>query len=209
VAPIPAALSTGPGYAANRAVTMVPVIQILMAIGLVYLLIVLKTVLSQKVLKTIFAIYVFASVALFGSFLEDYFIQSAQKAARGMVYGSLESAEWFVSNDLRSVDIVASRTLSQPHIYFAFARKLDPKVYQEATKTWKYEAWVDQIPEYSLDRYLFKDIKEYDLETGNVLVGRPEDFPDPITPTHTIYNVMGEPAVFIYDPARVSYAEAK
>ena len=43
LAPIPAALTKGSGYAANRAAVLMPAIQILSAYGLVYLQGVLKT----------------------------------------------------------------------------------------------------------------------------------------------------------------------
>ena len=135
VAPIPAALTTGPGYAANRAVVMLPVLQIFLAIGCVKCLSFLSKGFLKSFRKLILVLFLFFSAYLFLMFLDDYFIQSPYKTAKVRNYGNLEVAYWLNENVTDKDKVVVSTRLSEPHIYIAFAEKWDPILYQEATKS--------------------------------------------------------------------------
>lgn len=151
IAPVPAALSTGVGYAANRVAGMVPVIQILAGIGL-----------ALSIEKYARARHLAGPLMIIGLgvFLYNYVAVSPQMSAKGMLVGNLENAGQITSKSDKYDSIVVPRSWSEPHIYIAFASEVDPKVYQEATKSWKYEEmgvnWVDQMPEYRLGKYIFK-----------------------------------------------------
>ncbi|MDO8340400.1 MAG: glycosyltransferase family 39 protein, partial [Candidatus Woesebacteria bacterium] len=130
ISPLPASLSTGVGYAANRAVSMIPVLQILAGIGLY------KLIESNKNAK-----YLLGLVVIFGFivFFQKYLIESPTKSADGMLSGNLEKAVEITNNSDKFDEIIVSKTLSEPHIYIAFAGKIDPKFYQEETKFWNFE----------------------------------------------------------------------
>ncbi len=128
-----------------------------------------------------------------------------------MLVGRLEMAEWLTENT-KGEEIIVSRKLSEPHIYLAFAAKWNPKDYQENSLSWDYKEknvnLVDQIPEYGLGKYIFKNIDwEKDSLEDTLLVGKPEEFPDQVLPLKTFYYPDGEAAVVVVDPANELYAE--
>ncbi len=155
IAPIPASLATGVGYSANRAESMIPVIQMIASIGIYYFLINVNK--SKIVLSTIFLL----GLSLF---LQKYIYQSPKLLAGGMLEGNLEMATKYIELSEKSEEVVVPRTLSEPHIYIAFAGKIDPTFYQSQSKSWDLEGskvnWVDQIPEYKLGKFTFKNVEK-------------------------------------------------
>lgn len=196
VAPIPAALATGPGYAGNRSVIMIPAIQIALAIGLAEGL----KYLNNKYLKIAYLAF---GVFCFAVFLESYFIASPSIASKDMLYGDLEAATWLSQNVDKNTQVVVDKSLSEPHIYIAFANKWNPNDYQKATRDWDFQSkglnWVDQMPTYTLGNYTFKTvhIKEYSKIHGVILVGKPDEFDETSNIIKTIYYPDGKPAVLI------------
>lgn len=195
ISPIPAALSTGVGFSANRAETMVPVIQILEIVGLTGWLIILKKM-KGKLRLTFIGIFSILIIFEVLSFAKLYFINSPKISSKGMLYGNLEVAKWLTQNykDKQSLagnagkEIVVSRTISEPQIYVAFAAKWNPADYQNSTKGWNLETWVDQIPSYKLGNFTFQNEK--------INVGRPEDFKKAIIPNKVFYYPNGEEAIY-------------
>ncbi len=151
IAPIPASLATGVGYAANRVSTMIPVIQIMAGLGIYLLLAKYENI---KYLLTLVAL-----VGL-GVFLQKYMNNSPTESAKGMLSGNLEVAREIVRTSDKYEKMTVSKSLSEPQIYIAFASKYDPIEYQKESKNWNFEelgvSWVDQMPEYSLGKFTFK-----------------------------------------------------
>lgn len=211
VAPIPAALSIGPGYAANRAVVMLPALPILTAFGAVALYERSKDSFSRKAFR--FCLLGFSAIGLilFASFLEDYFIQSPTKAGSGMLYGNLEAARW-LTNNAAGKNIVVSRKISEPHIYIAFANRYSPKEYQKNSTNWDFQkqgyGWVDMQPNYSLGNYLFRNVDwNIDkLRKNALLVGRPDEFPVGIQPLKKFDYPDGSTSILVVDPATQFFA---
>jgi len=183
VAPIPAALSRGPGYAANRATVMLPALLIILSLGWNNI----KTFLNKKssllFSKTIIVVYLISIVI----FSEKYFIQQKYEQADAMLYGSRELFNYLENNEADFRQIVVSKSLSEAHIYLAFYNKINPTTYQEATKNFNYKDlglnWVDQMPEYAVGKYLFTtlDYQKYKIHPDLLMVGRPEEFPSGAT----------------------------
>lgn len=196
IAPIPASLTMGRGYAGNRSVIILPCFQILFGIGAVYL----YDLLRKR--KSIGIVYSLISLVFVGGFIKDYFSMSPLRMDKGMLYGNLETAEWLKEN-VEDREIIMSRRISEPQIYVAFANKWDPYEYQMNSKNWDYKEygvnWVDQIPEYSLGTYTFKNIEEEDLNSGKVLVGRPEEFSKEVAPLKTFLYSDNTPSIIIVD----------
>ncbi len=209
VAPVPAALAMGRGYAGNRSVIMLPSVQIILALGGYYIYEYLKRKINRKLLSKFF--YVSAGLVLlfFANFFKEYFVNSPALVAQSMLFGRLEMVEAIGGYEGRQV--VVSRRLSEPQIYIAFKSRWDVKDYQENIVNWDYKGanvnWVDQIPEYSLGNYLFRNIEKEDLVSGNILVGKPEEFPDNIIPTDIIYYPDGSPSIVIFDSLLQEYAK--
>jgi 4-amino-4-deoxy-L-arabinose transferase-like glycosyltransferase len=211
IAPIPAALATGVGYAANRAVIMIPAIQIALAIGAFELLSILKRKIELIYLKGLVVVYLVLLLFLFSSFVKKYYFESQHISAQGMLYGNLEAAQWLAVNDNEKDKIIVSRRLSEPHIYIAFASKWDPAGYQEGTKNWNYlennMTFVDQLPEYDLGKYVFGDVEGLEEDLGDIyVVGKPEEFGKEVKPQKIFFYPNGEPSIYIVDPAMSTYA---
>lgn len=208
VSPIAASLAVGPGYAANRAVVMLPSIHLFLGFG-AYILV--DYILNFKIFsKYIAAGYVIIAFAFFIAFLENYFFVTPSKIAKDMLYGNLGAAQ-FLRGSTRQ--IVVSRKISEPHIYIAFANKINPNAYQENVREWKFaEAgldWVDQMGEYRLNNYVFKNI-DYQLwkDKDAILIGRPEEFPETVVPVKRFADPSGNDLIYVVDTQSTYYAQS-
>lgn len=210
ISPIPAALSSGPGFAANRAVIMIPAIQIISAFGFYLLIEKIKGFKYSKLVNNILYGVILVS---FLFFVEEYFLMSPIKQAKGMLSGNLEVSTWLKENVNKGSNVIVSRRLSEPHIYIAFSEKYNPIDYQKNTKEWNFEElglnWVDQIPDYKLGNYLFRNIDWLvDSKRENVLmVGRPEEFPEDMSPLMIFYYPDGSPSIYVVDINQNIYAK--
>lgn len=199
ISPIPASLTSGVGYAANRVAVMMPAIQIASALGFIMILHNISRIRFKfKYLLNflIITIFIFESVL----FLRKYFMSSEVQIGRQMLSGNLEAVD-YVSKNYSGKKILISTGLSEPHIYWAFATKTNPKSYQEATKSWDYKSrnlsFMDQLPEYKLDGIIFKRIDwKLDPKNFDVIVGRPDEFPKGIVITNIFYYPDGSPALY-------------
>ena len=176
ISPIPAALTKGPGYAANRAAFMMPALQVVSAIGGIHLFQLLTKRISRKVVLGGFGL-IFAVSFVF--FINNYFVKQRALNAKDMVYGTKEVFTYLENQkDLAEMGISITRKISEPQIYAAFYTKMDPLEYQKATHEWNFEEqgfqWVDQMGEYRLGKYTFSD--NYNLPTWIVVVP-PEQVP--------------------------------
>lgn len=206
IGPVPAALATGVGFSANRAEGMVPVLQILEVFGAYGWSVLLSRLDKKAVSLVTFGLALLIGFELQKTF-KTYFLGSPVIAGSGMLSGNLEASSWLSQNS-DGKKVIVSRKLSEPQIYIAFINKWDPRDYQNATKNWKVETWVDQIPEYSLGKYVFKniDLKSDIKLTNTLLVGRPEEFLPIQNPVKIIYFPDGSEAIKIIDTQQKLYA---
>lgn len=198
---IPAGLSKGFGYAANRAATMMPAIQIISGYGLLLILNFLK----PRVLKKAVFILIFISLAFF---LERYLYQVPAQFPDAMSFGWKDGVAELKAQEASNKKIIISRSFSEPQIFIAFYGKTDPSFYQKEAQDWlRYTAenkpFVDQLGQYRLGNYEFRDINYQSMKgkAGVVLVGRPEEFPQGIKTIRTISYPNGKPAILIVDPS--------
>ncbi len=212
IAPIPAALATGVGYAGSRAEGMIPVIQIIEGIGFWGIISVLK-----KFGKNFAAVFIFL-ILLSGAFevrnfLIKYFKFPGEETARSMLYGSLEVSYWLRDNK-GTKNILVTRSLGEPQIFIAFANSWDPEDFQKQTKLWNFDKsgnfWVDQLEEWSLGDYKFKSIDwEKDLKLKNVLlVARPDEIKPTLSAVKTFNYPDGKVVINVIDPNQKLYAKA-
>jgi len=176
IAAIPAAVSIGPGHAANRAAILMPAIQILSAYGIASLL-------SKPFFKRVsisVGIFIISGLGIV-SFGRYYFEQPVV-AGNGMVYGMQEL--FLFLREYPTKHIILSRSISEPHIYAAVYDPISPDLYQIATKNWKFEdqglAWVDQLDGYFVGRYTISTIdKSRDFQFDNTfIVGKRDEMPE-------------------------------
>lgn len=186
---IPAALSKGPGMAANRAAPELPFLILFSAIGLSVI---------YKYLPKIF-LYFLITLSLV-NFLETYTYHN-RDLYHGMLYGRKETLLRVAGLSHAYQKIFVSRSLSEPHIYVAFFNKLDPVYYQIESQKWqKYHdlnlKFLDQYDGYSLGQYTFGSLKFVD--SLSLYIGLPQDFPTNIKPMFTIDYPDSYPAVLVY-----------
>lgn len=184
LSPIPAALTKGPGFAANRVAVMMPGIQILSAYGAIILWQKLKDSKTEKLKNVV--LWAYGAIAVLGIlfFLEAYFYHAPRINAPSMSYGWRDVImEIGVIGD-NYQEIVISRAFSEPHIFVAFYNQWDPSHYQKQAQDWRrYDAqgllFVDQLGEWKLGKYTFRDIRysEDSKLEKTLLVGRARDFP--------------------------------
>ena len=127
---------------------------------------------------------------------EKYLVGQVINQSPSMIYGTNQVV--YKSN--LPGDIIVSKNISEPQIYFAFYTKMDPMDYQNSSKNWNLvNGWVDQQGEYQLGKYTFRNINySVDQKLPNtVLVGTTADFPAEIKPTVTINYPNLKPAYYV------------
>lgn len=217
ISPIPASLTQGVGHAANRAATMIPVLQIIAGIGLYQLIIICKQFGFERLprLLRILAMTSLAGIVIFSlsGFLKNYIFFSPITLAKPMLYGNMEVAEWLKEHASDKTNIIVSNKLSEPHIYIAFVNKWNPKDYQRATEDWnRYKdeglTFLDQLYSYRLGKYNFKRIDKEDLVglDNTILVGKPEEFPDSMEVIKRFMYPDGSVSLLVVAPYKDTYA---
>jgi hypothetical protein len=213
LAPVPAALSIGPGFAANRAAIMMPALQIISATGALFIFNQITPFLTNPHRNNLFKLSIVAILLTsFIFFAEDYWYQQPAKGSRAMLYGTREIFNHVKENQDNYDEIIIARRISEPHIFAMFYLKLDPKLVQNTTKNWQFEeqglTWVDQMPVYHLDKFTFKDFN-YDAEiahSGKLLIGPPEMFPADINKDKIITYPYGSDAYWIVSTTSEAFA---
>jgi len=178
LAPVPAAF-TNQGRAGGRAVTMMPFLQIISGVGA---LAIWNFFSVQKKFQIALRILILLVIPLsFLNFVKGYFFHAPFVNAPGMAYGWREASQ-FLSR-YPDQKILVSKNFSQPQMATAFFWQIDPLLVQEASLAWlDYEkkgfSWVDELPEYSLERFTFKnfDFPRDKQLSDTIFVGRQEDF---------------------------------
>lgn len=214
ISAVPAALTKGPGHAANRAAVMMPAIQIISAVGGVYFCDFF--VKKWKVISKRLLLYCYIAILLisFSFFFEEYFFQQPIVGAKDMFFGTRQVFEYLSKKESQYNTIIISKSLSEPQIYVAFYNKVDPNTFQNATKNWlSYESlgWVDQLPSYSLGKYIFKslDINKDLYQKDILIVAGPDEFPKEISPSYVVNYPNGKEAFWIVDTSTTSFAYKK
>lgn len=192
IAIIPAALTKGPGHAANRAAVMIPAVQVLSAFGALSIYTYISGYLKTKLIKPVYfyllTFLVFISAVFF---FEDYIYHQPVQAVKSMQVANKDIVTQVLNVDDKYSQIMVSRSLSVPQIWVSFTAKWDPLDHQMQSRDWlKYEEeghlYIDQFDGYSLGKYTFGslDIEAYKNKENLLLVGKPEEFPSNV---HTLF----------------------
>ena len=205
ISPIAAALTKGPGFAANRAAVMIPAIQVISVWGGVYLYEKLKGRYGNGLAKGFAWGVLIILLGSLAGFLEDYRYHAPLRASKAMQYGMRDIMATINSIEGNYEGVVLSRTLSVPNIWAQFYMQVDPSEVQDASRVWlRYEKlgikYLDQLNEYSMAEFTFGDIVISDLKGMNYLVvGRPEEFPSHVAPLATFTYLDGAPSYILVD----------
>lgn len=182
LAPIPASLAMG-GGSAGRAPTFLPLLSLISGLGAVEFINWIKNKGFKE--KNVVALVVVILLISFVYFLHFYFVKLPQKPFFNLRYGydQVFKKAIAVKNDYEN--IVFSKTFTEPQIFVGFYGKVDPKVYQAASKDWlRYtdakRSYIDQLESWNLGKFLFEDLnwgKKESQRENSLIISKPEDFP--------------------------------
>lgn len=163
-------------YHVLRSILTLPWWQVLAAIGL-------SELLSNKKYQKLstFTLLLLACEVVIFVFI--YFAWYPKAFARDWQYGHKAVAEWVLANESKYKRVYMTKAFGEPQLFLAFYNKWDPSWYQEENKKLiEYESrgypWLDQLPEYSLGKYTFRDIN-WPVDNGKnemVFIGKGDDF---------------------------------
>jgi hypothetical protein len=203
LSPLPVALSKSIGHAANRAIVMVPAIQIISSYGLYAAYGWVSD--NYKSLRGLFvSVFVILFTVFFAGFVEDYIYHAPMAGAQSMHFGVKEAISYVNDVEGDYDKIFISRSLSVPNIWVAFYNKWDPSEHQDASVDWKkYEEegflYIDQMSQWRLGKYVFGSIDFGDIqeEWKTLFIGRPDEFPENINIMKIVYYPNGNPAYYV------------
>ena len=189
IAPVAAAVTWGVPHSLRSEIYL-PTFQIFAAIGVYTFYTYLKP-------KKLFAVLV--TLTLLGNFafyLHQYYVHMSYEYSRSWLYGRKEAAG-FTEGVKQSYDrIIVSTKLEQPHEFWLYYLKYDPKKYQSEGGTVSGGYLEDRN---KFDKYIFKpiDFQKQSIEAKTLFVGVPEDFPPGVNIKKTINYLDGTPAINI------------
>lgn len=206
LSPVAAALTIDPPQAL-RPNPMIPAVIIFSCFGLSQLLIIvpdkLKHILTYALLLWMLVSFCF--------YLNNYFSVYSQKYSSSWQYG-YEQIMYFVKNHKTEYDrVFITKRYGEPHIFYAFFNKLDPKILQPGGDNIRFEKsdwfWTDKIE----NVYFINDwqipvtsIKSLPLESGgeipvqrSLLITSPDHVPVNAHVIDTINFLDGSPAYII------------
>lgn len=196
ISPLPAALSKGGGFAANRVASMIPILLIMISVGIINFLETFKK--YQKLLTLVLVVIYGISLTFF---LEDYYYHGPKVSAQSMSYGWRELMPRLAGLAREYDQVFVSRSLSEPHIFIAFYSQMDPKIYQSYSQDWKdFDKsglkFLDQYDGYTLGKYRFGNLNLDKAKLQKtLLIGRPQDIPGNYGQYFSIYYPNGDPAI--------------
>ncbi len=128
LAPIPAATSV-PAPHALRSLNILPMPELLSALGVWYTYTLLKNKTVQRIYIGIFSV---VFVVCFGYYLYLYYGPSARVSSRDYGDGYKQLIEYVIPREKNYDTIVISGHYWQPYIYAIFYKKYDPRLYQKS-----------------------------------------------------------------------------
>jgi 4-amino-4-deoxy-L-arabinose transferase-like glycosyltransferase len=170
---VPAALTKDP-YHVLRSILTLPAWQILAALGLTHLI--------KIKFKYLNLLYALAAIEVF-SFFFLYYAWYPRAFARDWQVGYSQAVEYVDAHQDSYDQIIFTKAYGEPHVFVAFYSQLDPRIFQEdSKKLLDYQLlglpWVDQLEEYSIGKYTFKQMEWDGGSDGSrtLYVGKGDDF---------------------------------
>lgn len=194
LAAVPASLAFG-SMSANRAVTFLPVVVIISALGFEEIIDYLSIKFKIK-RESLNICAIFILVLSFIYFINFYFFKMPQNTPTSLRPEYKGIFTKIISLQNQYDQIVISKVFSQPQIFLAFYSQMDPREFQSSSKDWlRYEKsdklYIDQLESWNLGKYYFEGINWYrkDSERKNsLIVASIEDFPPNIRSVDDVLN---------------------
>ncbi|MBU1327474.1 glycosyltransferase family 39 protein [Patescibacteria group bacterium] len=199
ISPIPASVTTGLPHAV-RTLVFLPVFQVFTAVGICQFI---KKALSVKrkvfalPLSSLFLSFTFLLFTFnFLYYLHMYFVHMNREYSEYWQYGYKQAVEYAQENKEQYKKIVVSTKLEQPHMFFLFYTKYDPKKYlaEGGTASGGFAEYRNKF-----DVYEFRPIDwNKEEKDGSILyIGTPNEIP--MANLQTLNYLNGEKAMQIAD----------
>lgn len=191
LAPVASALTWGVPHSL-RSEIILPTYQIFISIGVLGIYKIIKH------RKFFILIITFFLIINFFYYLHQYYFHLSPEFSKSWLYGRKEAVIYTNLVKDKYDHVIVSTKLEQPHIFWLYFLKYDPKKYQEEGGTVSGGFLEDRN---KFDKFLFKPIDyESQRNQGKILfVGVPTDFPKEIHPLKIINYLNNEPAIYIVD----------
>ena len=173
-----------------RSEIYLPTYQIFIAIGVFTL----YTYLKKKTLAIPIA---FLLLLNFVFYLHQYYVHMPIEYSKAWLYGRKEAAQFTDSVKHQYDRVIVSTKLEQPHEFWLYYLKYDPKKYLAEGGTVSGGYLEDKN---KFDKYFFKPI-DFELqrtEAKTLFVGTPKELPTDASILKTINYLNGEPAIYVF-----------
>lgn len=204
LSPIPASITTEK-FAVLRSSTMIPLVEVITAVGLIYVFNLVKA--KKKLL--IVAYLVLIGLFVF-KYLSIYFGSYARNYSWSWQYGYKEAVSYIKENYNKYDKIIITKKYGEPHEFFLFFMKYDPQKYRNDTNLIRFFQsdwyWVDRFNKF----YFVNDwqVKEMRMESGGkidclnskcLLISSPDNSPSGWLNIYKINFLDGKPAFEMYE----------
>jgi hypothetical protein len=207
LAPIPASI-TQDSYAVVRAMTMLPVPQLLSAIGFFAIINYFK-----KYKKISIALYLVALALCMEQYLTNYFTSYKINYSWAWQWGYKDAVDFANANYTKYQKIIVTKKYGEPHEYFLFFLQWDPRRYKTDPNLIRFTKsqwwWVDRFDKFYFvnDWQIPKEGSNFVLESGNgfecwggcLLITSPGNAPHGWNKIKTVNFLDGKPAFEFYE----------
>ncbi|MCJ7805559.1 phospholipid carrier-dependent glycosyltransferase [Patescibacteria group bacterium] len=212
LSPIPGAI-TNEHFAVTRISTMLPLPQILSALGAFFVFDYLNKKTAGKYKSILVALYLIGIYFFAESYLINYFIKYPRTYSWSWQYGYRQAVEYTKANYSKYDKIIVTKKYGEPHEFFLFYWPWDPAKYQNDSSAIRFFQsgwyWVDRLDKFYFvnDWQIPKSGQTFVLESkGSVdctiskclLITGPGNYPSEWKKLETIKFLDGNPAFEIY-----------
>ncbi|KKS65179.1 hypothetical protein A3A14_00910 [Candidatus Daviesbacteria bacterium RIFCSPLOWO2_01_FULL_43_38] len=190
-APIPAAITKESPHAL-RAISGVPFLAILSAVGAVYFLD------RVKFRRLFLCALVVGFLVMFAVYFKSFLTEYPNISSKDWQYGYKKIFTEFTGEFGQFERIIVSDYMAQPYIFVLYYLKIDPAVFLSSVEYNPVDKWGFSTVA-SFDKFQFKPVDRRNLPQGKVLIfASPLEKLD-IEEKSVIYNLDGSTAFYVYD----------
>src|SRR3989338_393294 len=131
-------------------------------------------------------------------YLHQYYVHMPIEYSRAWLYGRREAALFTKSIKDKYDRVIVSTKIDQPHEFWLYYTKYDPKKYLKEGGTVS-GGFLENRNKF--DKYQFKpiDYEKQKTQARTLFVGIPEEFTDQVTVLKTIYYLDNNPAILVWE----------
>jgi 4-amino-4-deoxy-L-arabinose transferase-like glycosyltransferase len=182
---------------ALRVAEMILPVQILIACGLYYFFTEIMKKRQVLVLPLVTVLLLISGFYLW-YFLYEYHVHLPHERSKDWVYGRKEAVAYSEAHKNKYDKIIVSTALEFPHIFWLYYTKYDPAKYLATggTHTGSFDDEANAFDKYEFHRFNY----DKDSTPGKILfIGKPDEFPDTVTPLKQIKYLNGDRAISIVE----------